>query len=168
VRYAPVKGRPSTLSGGFIKDLLEVTGGGKARDFWNARDHAMIRVLTEGARRAELVQMRLADLPADLIPTPYVRVVPPEGRPGRRLGRRETSSPKPRVDAPSDNAFRSMHGSTPGRDCPRRNARNLPSLMENWITAYPMEMFPCSSLPSRGNRKQEDARCQDSRHAACS
>ena len=36
-----------------------MTGGGKARDFWHARDHAMIRMLTEGVRRAELVQMRL-------------------------------------------------------------------------------------------------------------
>jgi site-specific recombinase XerD len=40
VRYAPVQGRPSTLSGDFIQDLLKVTGGGKARDFRGARDHA--------------------------------------------------------------------------------------------------------------------------------
>lgn len=33
VRYAPVKTRPSTLAAEFIKDLLEVTGGGRARDF---------------------------------------------------------------------------------------------------------------------------------------
>jgi site-specific recombinase XerD len=79
VRYAPVKGRPSTLSGDFIQDLLEVTGGGKARDFRGARDHAMIRMLTEGVRRAELVQVRLADLLVDLISTPFVRVVPLKG-----------------------------------------------------------------------------------------
>jgi len=79
VRYAPVTGRPSTLSGSFIQDLLTVTGGGKARDFQRARDHAMIRMLTEGVRRAEPVQMRQVDLPVDLISTPYVRVVPLKG-----------------------------------------------------------------------------------------
>ena len=67
VRYAPVKVRPSTLAADFIKDLLSATGGGRARTFEDARDHAMIRVLTEGVRRAELVQIRLDDLPADLI-----------------------------------------------------------------------------------------------------
>ncbi len=87
VRYAPVQGRPSTLSGDFIKNLLEVTGGGKARDFRSARDHAMIRMLTEGVRRAELVQMRLADLPVDLISTPYVRVVPLKGARAEDEGR---------------------------------------------------------------------------------
>ena len=87
VRFAPVKGRPSTLSGDFIRDLLEVTGGGKARDFWNARDHAMIRMLTEGVRRAELVQVGLADLPVDLIATPYVRVVPLKGARAEDSGR---------------------------------------------------------------------------------
>jgi site-specific recombinase XerD len=87
VRFAPVKGRPSTLSGGFITDLLEVSGGGEARDFRNARDHAMIRMLTEGVRRAELVQMRLADLPADPIATPHVRVVPLKGARAEDEGR---------------------------------------------------------------------------------
>jgi anti-sigma regulatory factor (Ser/Thr protein kinase) len=42
-RYAEVKGRPKTLGAGFIDDLFEVTGGGKARDFVSARDHAIIR-----------------------------------------------------------------------------------------------------------------------------
>ena len=32
-RYAEVRGRPKTLSPSFVDDLLEVTGGGKARDF---------------------------------------------------------------------------------------------------------------------------------------
>ena len=49
------------------------------RAFEDARDHAMIRVLTEGVRRAELVQIRLDDLPADLIARPYIRVVPLKG-----------------------------------------------------------------------------------------
>ena len=79
VRYAPVKVRPSTLAADFIKDLLSATGGGKARTFEDARDHAMIRVLTEGVRRAELVQIHLDDLPADLIARPYIRVVPLKG-----------------------------------------------------------------------------------------
>jgi hypothetical protein len=50
-RYAPLKKRPSTLAQEFIADLLEVTGGGRARGFEEARDHAMIRMLTEGVRR---------------------------------------------------------------------------------------------------------------------
>ena len=87
VRFAPVKGRPSTLSGDFIQDLLAATGGGKSRDFRDARDYAIIRMLTEGVRRAELVQMRLADLPADLIATPYVRVVPLKGARAEEEGR---------------------------------------------------------------------------------
>jgi hypothetical protein len=62
-RYAPVKTRPTTLATDFIKDLLAVTGGGTARDFERARDHAIIRMLTEGVRRTELVQQRLDDLP---------------------------------------------------------------------------------------------------------
>jgi len=87
VRFAPMQGRPSTLSGDFIRDLLQVTGGGKSRDFRDARDHAIIRMLTEGVRRAELVQMRLADLPANLIATPYVRVVPLKGARAEDEGR---------------------------------------------------------------------------------
>lgn len=52
-RYTEVKGKPKTLSGDFVNDLLEVTGGGKARDFENARDHAIIRILrSEGIRLA--------------------------------------------------------------------------------------------------------------------
>ena len=39
VRYGPVKSRPSTLAEAFIRDLLEVTGGGKATSFVDARDH---------------------------------------------------------------------------------------------------------------------------------
>src|SRR4051812_10071870 len=35
-RYAEVKGRPKTLDGDFIQALLEVTGGGSARDFETA------------------------------------------------------------------------------------------------------------------------------------
>jgi site-specific recombinase XerD len=63
-RYAEVKHRPVTLSTEFVDDLLEVTGGGKARDFETARDHAMIRILrTEGIRREELLGMIMYTLP---------------------------------------------------------------------------------------------------------
>jgi site-specific recombinase XerD len=75
-RYAPLKKRPSTLAQEFIADLLEITGGGRARSFQDARDHAMIRMLTEGVRRMELIQLELPDLSADLIARPFVRVVP--------------------------------------------------------------------------------------------
>jgi hypothetical protein len=76
VRYGPVKSRPSTLAESFIRDLLEVTGGGKATSFVDARDHAMIRMLTEGVRREELAQQQITDLSEDLIARPFVRVVP--------------------------------------------------------------------------------------------
>ena len=47
----------------------------------------MIRVLTEGVRRAELLQIHLDELPADLIARPYIRVVPLEGAPAADEGR---------------------------------------------------------------------------------
>ncbi len=76
-RYAPVKGRPTTLAATFIDDLLEVTGGGKARDFETARDHAIIRILrSEGIRRQELLGMVMHTLPADLLKNPVFRLVP--------------------------------------------------------------------------------------------
>jgi site-specific recombinase XerD len=79
VRYGPVQSRPSTLAEGFIRDLLEVTAGGKATSFVDARDHAMIRMLTEGVRREELAQQQITDLSEDLIARPFVRVVPLKG-----------------------------------------------------------------------------------------
>jgi len=70
-RYAEVRGRPKTLSPSFVDDLLEVTGGGKARDFETARDHAIIRILrSEGIRRQELLGMVMHTLPADLLRNP--------------------------------------------------------------------------------------------------
>jgi site-specific recombinase XerD len=86
-RYAPVTVRPATLGAQFIRDLLEVTGSGRARDFESARDHAIIRMLTEGVRRGELVQQNLDDLPSDLIARPYVRVVPLKGARAEAEGR---------------------------------------------------------------------------------
>jgi hypothetical protein len=55
VRYGPVKSRPSTLAEDFIRDL-------KATSFVDARDHAMIRMLTDGVRREELAQQIITDL----------------------------------------------------------------------------------------------------------
>jgi integrase/recombinase XerD len=78
-RYAPQQKRPSTLDEQFIKDMLAVTGGGKARSFEDARDHAIIRSLLEGIRRTEVVQQQLEDLSADLLARPFVRVVPLKG-----------------------------------------------------------------------------------------
>ena len=56
-----------------------MTGGGKATSFVDARDHAMIRMLTEGVRREELAQQQITDLSEDLITRPFVRVVPLKG-----------------------------------------------------------------------------------------
>jgi len=79
-RYAVVKGRPKTLSGEFIDDLLEVTGGGRARDFETARDHAIIRILrSEGIRRMELLGMVMHTMPADVVQNPVFRLVPLKG-----------------------------------------------------------------------------------------
>ena len=52
-----------------------MTGGGKATSFVDTRDHAMIRMLTEGVRREELAQQQITDLSEDLITRPFVRVV---------------------------------------------------------------------------------------------
>jgi site-specific recombinase XerD len=79
-RYAVVKGRPKTLSSEFIGDLLEVTGGGRARDFETSRDHAIIRILrSEGIRRMELLGMVMHTMPADVIQNPTFRLVPLKG-----------------------------------------------------------------------------------------
>jgi site-specific recombinase XerD len=79
VRYGPVKSRPQTLAEEFIRDLLAITGGGKATSFVDIRDHAMIRMLTEAVRREELAQQEISDLSEDLIARPFVRVVPLKG-----------------------------------------------------------------------------------------
>jgi site-specific recombinase XerC len=90
-RYAEVKGRPKTLGAEFVDDLLEVTGGGKARDFPAGRDHAIIRILRgEGIRRAELLGMVMHSLPADVIKNPLIRLVPVKGHEPR--GREGLSS----------------------------------------------------------------------------
>ncbi|MEU0134728.1 site-specific integrase [Streptomyces sp. NPDC006296] len=67
-RYAhPTDVRPTTLSEEFIQDLLQVTGNGspRVRAFEKVRDHAIIRVLTEGLRAEELLSLRLDSLHLD-------------------------------------------------------------------------------------------------------
>jgi integrase/recombinase XerD len=87
-RYSEQKQRrPATLSADFIQHLLEVTGNGRARDFEGARDHAMIRILTEGIRRGELLGMTMSALPDDLIRNPVIRVVPVKGARASGQGR---------------------------------------------------------------------------------
>jgi hypothetical protein len=98
-RYSPVRTRPSTLAQQFIDDLLEVTGGGQARDFAPARDHAMIRMLTEGVTagqardnsgcRSVLAMVTASDKPEcfGLLTTPSTALVPlvPVFSPAERL-----------------------------------------------------------------------------------
>jgi integrase/recombinase XerD len=86
-RYAPAAGRPSTLSADFIRDLLAVTGGGRGKAFQDIRDHALIRVLTEGLRRTEVTEMRMTDLPLDLVSQRLIRVVPLKGARAEEAGR---------------------------------------------------------------------------------
>ncbi|GGO89264.1 tyrosine-type recombinase/integrase [Wenjunlia tyrosinilytica] len=61
---APELGKPRTLSQDFVRDVLAATGGGspRVRDFESVRDHAMIRVLTEGLRAEELLNLQVDDL----------------------------------------------------------------------------------------------------------
>jgi integrase len=87
VRYGPADVPPSTLSMDLIRELLELTGGGTATGFMDARDNALIRMLTEGVRREELAQMELGDLPEDLIASPFVRVIPLKGDRASSQGR---------------------------------------------------------------------------------
>jgi hypothetical protein len=47
----------------------------------------MIRMLTEGVRRTELIQQQTNDLPVDVIAQPFVRVVPLKGARGSTEGR---------------------------------------------------------------------------------
>jgi len=92
-RYSPARNRPSTLAGDFITDLFEVTGSGRARTFEDARDQALIRMLTEGVRRTELTQIQTSDLPVDVIAQPFVRVVPLKGARASTEGRIVPLSP---------------------------------------------------------------------------
>ncbi|MEV0926073.1 hypothetical protein AB0I99_13285 [Streptomyces spongiicola] len=63
-RYAtPPIGKPKTLSEEFIADCLRTTARGPGRkDFETVRDHALLRVLTEGLRAEEILSLRTFDL----------------------------------------------------------------------------------------------------------
>ncbi|GAA3500288.1 tyrosine recombinase XerC [Streptomyces prasinosporus] len=64
-RYsAPTGAKPKTLAPELVRDLLKITGNGqpRVREFEKVRDHAIIRVLTEGLRAEELLSLRLGDL----------------------------------------------------------------------------------------------------------
>jgi integrase len=56
-----------------------VTGGGHGKTFADVRDYALIRVLTDGLRRTEVTEMRMTDLPLDLVGQRLIRVVPLKG-----------------------------------------------------------------------------------------
>jgi site-specific recombinase XerD len=64
-----------------------VTGDGRGKAFADIRDHALIRVLTEGLRRTEVTQMRMADLPLDLVSQRLIRVTPLKGARAEEEGR---------------------------------------------------------------------------------
>lgn len=64
-KYAtPPLGKPKTLSVDFVTDMLKATGNGspKVKDSQTVRDHAILRVLTEGLRSDELLNLRVQDL----------------------------------------------------------------------------------------------------------
>ncbi|MFE7514394.1 tyrosine-type recombinase/integrase [Streptomyces sp. NPDC057540] len=78
-RYAaPQLGKPKTLSEEFINDCLAITGNGspRVRDFLTVRDHALLRVLTEGLRAEEVLNLRVQDLD---LPGHTLIVVPLQG-----------------------------------------------------------------------------------------
>jgi len=128
-RYATVKGRPKTLYGQLIDDLLEVTGNGRARDFETARDHAIIRILrSEGIRRMELLGMVMHTMPADVTQNPMFRLVPLKGaraavRPNRPISasRSASGSRGQREDGKTDPAMpaSSLAGSWHAPSVPR-------------------------------------------------
>jgi site-specific recombinase XerD len=69
-RYsAPKAGKPKTLSEDFVGDMLKATGNGRAKDFETVRNHAIVRVLTEGLRAEELLRLDVdhLDLPGGLL-----------------------------------------------------------------------------------------------------
>ncbi|WP_327656973.1 tyrosine-type recombinase/integrase [Streptomyces sp. NBC_00483] len=69
--YSGESSTPKTLSPEFISAMLAVTGGGSAkiRDFQTVRDHAIVRVLTEGLRAEELLSLTVnsVDLPRGVV-----------------------------------------------------------------------------------------------------
>lgn len=91
-RYAaPKVGKPKTLSEDFIADVLTVTGNGRAKDFETVRDHAILRVLTEGLRAEELLSLTLDLLHLD---QGVLLVVPLKDARGGKTGRLIGLQPK--------------------------------------------------------------------------
>ncbi|WP_251015178.1 site-specific integrase [Streptomyces sp. ISL-99] len=93
-RYsAPQDATPKTLSDDFIKDVLKVTEGGspRVRDFERTRDHAMIRVLTEGVRADELLRLTVDSLHLE---EGVLQVPPIKGARAARAGRIVPLQPK--------------------------------------------------------------------------
>lgn len=80
-RYAaPALGKPKTLSEEFIQDVLTLTAWGtepERRDFGTVRDHALLRVLTEGLRAEEILNLHAQDLD---LPNKTLVVVPLKGQ----------------------------------------------------------------------------------------
>lgn len=84
-RYSRGDQKPPILAEEILEDLLEVTGGGRARTFEDARDYAIIRTLLHGARRAEVAGMDVDSL--DLLSrAKTAELMPLKGGTGRRIG----------------------------------------------------------------------------------
>ncbi|MET8947641.1 site-specific integrase [Streptomyces sp. NPDC004542] len=78
-RYsAPALGKPKTLSEEFVQDVLNLTAWGPGRrDFEATRDHALTRVLTEGLRAEEILNLQVQDID---LPNATLLVVPLKGQ----------------------------------------------------------------------------------------
>ncbi|MFD0225184.1 tyrosine-type recombinase/integrase [Streptomyces hirsutus] len=80
-RYAaPQLGKPKTLSEEFVQDVLSLTAWGREperREFGTVRDHALLRVLTEGLRAEEILNLQVDDLD---LPNRTLVVVPLKGQ----------------------------------------------------------------------------------------
>lgn len=93
-RYgAPEQGKPKTLSSDFVADMLKATGSGspRVRDFERLRDHAIIRVLTEGVRAEELLTLTMETVNLE---QGLIQVVPLKGARGGKAGRLVPLQPK--------------------------------------------------------------------------
>ncbi|OPC84916.1 recombinase XerC [Embleya scabrispora] len=94
VRYsAPKAGRPQTLSRDFVGDMLKATGNSspRVRDFETVRDHAIIRVLTDGVRATELLMLQVSTV---LLDQGVAQIVPLKSGRGAAKGRLVPLQPK--------------------------------------------------------------------------
>ncbi len=60
--YSRPDSAPPVLTGTIIEDMLTVTGGGRAKDWMDKRDHAIIRLLLSGPRRTQIASLDVEDL----------------------------------------------------------------------------------------------------------